>query len=56
VIRPITNPLSTTGGVVGLMAISPRKAHREDRGLSKITFNGSARVFERRGRCLEGRS
>jgi len=54
VIRPITNPLSTTGGVVGLMGnLAPQGAIVKIAGLSKITFTGPARVFEREEDCLE---
>jgi len=54
VVRPITDPISTTGGVVGLMGnLAPQGAIVKIAGLEKITFTGPARVFEREEDCLQ---
>jgi dihydroxy-acid dehydratase len=54
VVRPITNPISTTGGVVGLMGnLAPQGAIVKIAGLEKIKFTGPARVFEREEDCLQ---
>ncbi|MBT6404010.1 MAG: dihydroxy-acid dehydratase [Rhodospirillaceae bacterium] len=54
VVRPITNPISTTGGVVGLMGnLAPQGAIVKIAGLEKIQFTGPARVFEREEDCLQ---
>ena len=54
VVRPISKPISTTGGVVGLMGnLAPQGAIVKIAGLEKITFTGPARVFEREEDCLQ---
>ena len=54
VVRPITDPLSTTGGVVGLEGnLAPQGAIVKIAGLSSIKFRGPARVFEREEDCLQ---
>jgi dihydroxy-acid dehydratase len=54
VVRPITNPLSETGGVVGLMGnLAPQGAIVKIAGLHSIKFRGPARVFEREEDCLQ---
>ena len=45
VVRPITNPLSETGGVVGLKGnLAPQGAIVKIAGLHSIQFRGPARV------------
>ena len=52
--RPITNPISTTGGVVGLMGnLAPQGAIVKIAGLEKIQFTGPARVYEREEDCMQ---
>ena len=54
VVRPITDPLSTTGGVVGLQGnLAPQGAIVKIAGLHSIKFRGPARVFEREEDCLQ---
>jgi dihydroxy-acid dehydratase len=54
VVRPITNPLSETGGVVGLKGnLAPQGAIVKIAGLHSIQFRGPARVFEREEDCLQ---
>jgi dihydroxy-acid dehydratase len=54
VVRPITNPLSKTGGVVGLMGnLAPQGAIVKIAGLANLKFRGPARVFEREEECLQ---
>ena len=54
VVRPITDPLSTTGGVVGLMGnLAPQGAIVKIAGLASIKFRGPALVFEREEDCLQ---
>ncbi len=54
VVRSISKPLSTTGGVVGLMGnLAPQGAIVKIAGLEKIQFTGPARVFEREEDCLQ---
>ena len=54
VVRPITNPLSETGGVVGMEGnLSPQGAICKIAGLHSLTFRGPARVFEREEDCLQ---
>ncbi|MFT5182173.1 MAG: dihydroxy-acid dehydratase [Alphaproteobacteria bacterium] len=54
VVRPITNPLSETGGVVGLKGnLAPQGAIVKIAGLHSIKFCGPARVFEREEDCLQ---
>lgn len=53
VVRPITNPLSTTGGVVGLKGnLAPDGAIVKIAGMSNLFFEGPARVFESEDDCL----
>lgn len=54
VVRPIGNPLSTTGGVVGLIGnLAPQGAIVKIAGLKNLKFRGPARVFEREEECLQ---
>jgi len=54
VVRPIANPLSETGGVVGLKGnLAPQGAIVKIAGLHSIKFRGPARVFEREEDCLQ---
>ncbi|MEO1014267.1 MAG: dihydroxy-acid dehydratase [Pseudomonadota bacterium] len=47
VIYPVTNPLSPTGGVVGLKgSLAPDGAIVKVAGLAKLQFEGPARVFD----------
>ena len=47
VIRPVSNPISPTGGVVGLQGnLAPDGAIVKVAGLEKLQFTGVARVFE----------
>ncbi len=47
IVRPTSNPLTATGGVVGLSGnLSPEGAIVKVAGLEKQTFVGQARVFE----------
>ncbi|MCP4328116.1 MAG: dihydroxy-acid dehydratase [Alphaproteobacteria bacterium] len=48
VIRPVSNPLSSTGGVVGLKgSLAPEGAIVKIAGLTQLQHSGPARVFER---------
>jgi len=54
VVRPITDPLSKTGGVVGLMGnLAPQGAIVKIAGLAALKFRGPARVFEQEEDCLQ---
>ena len=54
VIRPITAPLSPTGGVVGLKGnLAPDGAVVKIAGMTQLQFTGPARVFESEQECLE---
>lgn len=54
VVRKIDNPISDTGGVVGLMGnLAPQGAIVKIAGLEKLVFTGPARVFEREEDCLQ---
>ena len=54
VVRPIGNPISRTGGVVGLMGnLAPQGAIVKIAGLANLKFRGPARVFEREEECLQ---
>ncbi len=54
VVRPTSNPLSTTGGVVGLRGnLAPQGAIVKIAGMSKITFSGPARCFDCEEDCFE---
>ncbi|MCZ6604437.1 MAG: dihydroxy-acid dehydratase [Alphaproteobacteria bacterium] len=47
VVYPTSNPLSTTGGVVGLKGnLAPEGAIVKIAGMTKLTFKGPARVFD----------
>ena len=47
VIYPVSNPLSPTGGVVGLKgSLAPEGAIVKVAGMTKLSFRGPARVFE----------
>ena len=47
VIRPVSNPLSKTGGVVGLQGtLAPDGAIVKIAGLKKLSFHGPARCFD----------
>jgi len=47
VIRPVTNPLSPTGGVVGLRGtLAPEGGIVKVAGLKRLQFSGPARVFD----------
>ena len=47
VIRPVSNPITPTGGVVGLKgSLAPEGAIVKVAGLSSLQFRGPARVFE----------
>ena len=47
VIRPVTSPLSPTGGVVGLTGnLAPQGAIVKVAGMTQLQFSGPARVFE----------
>jgi dihydroxy-acid dehydratase len=47
VIRPIANPLSPTGGVVGLRgSLAPDGAIVKVAGMARLQFSGPARVFD----------
>ena len=47
VVRSITNPLSKTGGVVGLKGnLAPQGAIAKIAGMEKLSFRGPARVFD----------
>ena len=54
VVRAITDPLSETGGVVGMEGnLAPQGAICKIAGLHSLTFRGPARVFEREEDCLQ---
>ncbi|MGB0572188.1 MAG: dihydroxy-acid dehydratase [Alphaproteobacteria bacterium] len=54
VVRKIDNPISDTGGVVGLIGnLAPQGAIVKIAGLEKLVFTGPARVFEREEDCLQ---
>jgi dihydroxy-acid dehydratase len=54
VVRKIDNPISETGGVVGLMGnLAPQGAIVKIAGLANLRFTGPARVFEREEDCLQ---
>jgi dihydroxy-acid dehydratase len=53
VVRPTGDPLSPTGGVVGLMGnLAPQGAIVKVAGMTKLQFRGPARVFEREEDCF----
>lgn len=48
VVRPVSNPLSTTGGVVGLKGnLAPEGAIVKIAGMKRLQHTGPARVFDR---------
>jgi len=54
VIRPISNPLSERGGVVGLWgSMAPDGAIVKIAGMDNIKFRGPARVFDGEAACFE---
>ncbi len=54
VIRPVSDPLSPTGGVVGLWGtLAPDGAIVKVAGLEKLQFRGPARVFEGEDACFK---
>jgi dihydroxy-acid dehydratase len=53
VIRPITNPITPTGGVVGLRgSLAPDGAIVKVAGMAKLVFEGPARVFDCEEDCF----
>ena len=53
VIRPMSNPLSVNGGVVGLWgSLAPEGAIVKIAGMTKIDFRGPARVFDGEDACF----
>ncbi len=54
VIRPVSNPLTPTGGVVGLWgSLAPDGAIVKVAGLESLQFQGPARVFDGEQACFE---
>ena len=54
VMRPADNPLSPTGGVVGMRGnLAPNGAIVKVAGLNKLTFSGPARCFDSEEECFE---
>src|ERR1700719_4538032 len=54
VVRPANNPLSPTGGVVGLKGnLAPDGAIVKVAGMSGLKFTGPARCFDREEACFE---
>ena len=54
VVRPVSNPLSPTGGVVGLKGnLSPQGAIVKIAGLTKLKFRGPARCFDQEEDAFE---
>ena len=54
VIRPVSNPLSPTGGVVGLRGnLAPEGGIVKVAGLARLRFTGPARVFDREEDAFE---
>ncbi|MEL6752746.1 MAG: dihydroxy-acid dehydratase, partial [Pseudomonadota bacterium] len=54
VIRPASNPLSPTGGVVGLWgSLAPDGAIVKVAGMSNLKFTGPARVFDGEQACFD---
>jgi dihydroxy-acid dehydratase len=53
VIRPVTNPISTTGGVVGLRGnLAPQGAIVKVAGMKRLQFSGPARCFDTEDDCF----
>lgn len=54
VVRPLSNPISTTGGVVGLTGnLAPEGAIVKIAGMDNLVFEGPARVFECEEDCFD---
>ena len=54
VIRPVSNPITPTGGVVGLRgSLAPDGAIVKVAGMAKLVFEGPARVFDCEEDCFE---
>jgi dihydroxy-acid dehydratase len=54
VIRPVSDPLSKTGGVVGLKgSLAPQGAIVKVAGLAELKFRGPARCFDSEEACFE---
>src|SRR5438477_9339505 len=54
VVRPASNPLSPTGGVVGRKGnLAPEGAIVKVAGMSEVKFSGTARVFDGEEACFE---
>jgi dihydroxy-acid dehydratase len=54
VIRPVSDPLSKTGGVVGLKgSLAPQGAIVKIAGLAELKFRGPARCFDSEEACFE---
>ena len=54
VIRPLSDPLSPTGGVVGLRGnLAPQGAIVKVAGMKRLQFEGTARVFDSEEDCYE---
>ncbi len=54
VVRPASNPLTPTGGVVGLRGnLAPEGAIVKVAGMSNLTFAGPARCFDSEEECFE---
>src|SRR5206468_8490156 len=54
VVRPASNPLSPTGGVVGLKGnLAPEGAIVKVAGMTGLRFSGPARVFDGEEACFE---
>jgi dihydroxy-acid dehydratase len=53
VVYPVSNPISTTGGVVGLEgSLAPEGAIVKVAGMTKLKFRGQARVFDCEEDCF----
>jgi dihydroxy-acid dehydratase len=53
VVCPVSNPISTTGGVVGLQgSLAPEGAIVKVAGMAKLQFRGPARVFDCEEDCF----
>src|SRR5215813_9724660 len=54
VVYPVSNPISPTGGVVGLQgSLAPDGAIVKVAGMTKLTFRGPARVFDCEEDCFQ---
>ena len=57
VVFPVSNPLSPTGGVVGLKgSLAPDGAIVKVAGMKTLQFRGPARMLRLRGGCIRRRS